>query len=150
MNPGEHREVRSAGLARRDEGRARAPRSRHRCGWTLLLLAAAAPAAGCLGRTAPNPFEEGAAPRAITIEVENNNFNEATLRAMARMERRIGVVTGNGRQTFTIPWTTVDDLRVRIDILAGDRFTTNRVTVGPGEAVFLTVQNPLYRSLLSR
>ncbi len=118
----------------------------------LAVLLAAAAVTGCAGfRTAPNPFEEPAsAQRTVTIEVENHNFNDATLRAIARMERRLGVVTGNGRETFTIPWTTVDDLQIRIDLLAGSRFTTNRVTVSPGESVFLTIQNPLYRSLLRR
>ncbi len=122
------------------------------CGRLVLLLSVATAMAGCTGfRTAPNPFEEGAdAQRQITIEVENHNFNDATLRAVARMERRLGVVTGNGKQTFTIPWTTADDLQIHIDMLAGDRFTTNRVTVSPGESVFLTIQNPLYRSLLRR
>ena len=115
------------------------------------LLAALA-AAGCIGtRTASNPFEEGAAiSRVITIEVENHNFNEATLRAVSRTERRLGVVTGNGKGSFTIPWTTVDDLRIRIDLLAGDLYTTNRVTVGPGDSVHLMIQNPLRRSLLTR
>lgn len=116
-----------------------------------LLVAAALASASCAGRRAPNPFEDpGQASRSLRIEVENHNFNEATLRAVARTERRLGVVSGNGKQTFTIPWTTVDDLQIRIDILAGDRFTTNRVSVGPGESVQLTIQNPLYRSLLRR
>ena len=128
--------------------------SRHGIRWDgrlTLLLAAAMAVAGCAGlRTAPNPFEEGDAQRVITIEVENHNFNDATLRAVARTERRLGVVSGNGKQTFTIPWSTVDDLRIRIDVLAGDRFTTNRVTLSPGESAFLAIQNPLYRSLLRR
>ncbi len=129
-------------------------RSGRRIPWRVrlaLLLAAVVTATGCAGlRTAPNPFEEGADDRVITIMVENHNFNDATLRAVGRTERRLGVVTGNGQHTFTIPWSTVDDLRIRIDILAGDRFTTNRVPVSPGESVLLTIQNPLYRSLLSR
>ncbi len=123
-----------------------------RYGRIALLWAAAVVATGCLGlRTNPNPFEEeGDAQRIITLEVENHNFNDATLRTVARMERRLGVVNGNGKQTFTIPWSTVDDLQIRIDVLAGDRFTTNRVTVSPGESVHLTIQNPLYRSILRR
>ncbi len=137
------------------DGGGGATHSRHRVrggGRLTVLVAAAIAATGCVGlRTAPNPFEEGAdAQRVITIEVENHNFNDATLRAVARMERRLGVVTGNGKQTFTIPWPTVNDLQIRIDVLAGDRFTTNRVSVSPGESVFLTIQNPLYRSLLRR
>ncbi len=114
-----------------------------------LLLALAA---GCGGsRNLVNPFEgQGAQGQSIRINVENNNFNEATLRAVARGERRLGVVQGNSRESFDLNWPAVDDLRIRIDILAGDDFTTNRVSVGPGETVHLTIQNPLYRSLLRR
>ena len=109
-------------------------------------------AAGCGGsRTPDNPFEgRTGSARSIRINVENNNFNEATLRAVARGERRLGVVQGNSRASFELSWATVDDLRIRIDILAGEDFTTNRVSVGPGETVYLAVQNPLYRSLLRR
>ena len=107
--------------------------------------------AACSGtREASNPFETGSGARSIQINVENNNFNDATIRAVSRSERRLGVVSGNSRESFTLPWPTVDDLRIRIDILAGDRFTTNRVSVGPGDRVFLTIQNPVYRSLLRR
>ena len=107
---------------------------------------------GCGGsRPVTNPFEPGSATaQSIRINVENNNFNEATVRAVARTERRLGVVPGNGRETFTLNWPTVDDLRIRIDILAGDRYTTNRVSVGPGETVYLQIMNPVYRSLLRR
>ena len=107
---------------------------------------------GCSGtRQVTNPFEPGSATaQSIRINVENNNFNEATVRAVSRTERRLGVVPGNGRESFTLNWPAVDDLRIRIDILAGDRFTTNRVSVGPGETVYLTIMNPVYRSLLRR
>ena len=107
---------------------------------------------GCAGsRQVSNPFEPGSASsQSIRITVENNNFNEATLRAVSRTERRLGVVPGNGRESFTLNWPTVDDLRIRIDILAGDRFTTNRISVGPGETVYLQIMNPVYRSLLRR
>ena len=108
--------------------------------------------AGCAGATErSNPFDRGAAAaRSIRINVVNNNFNEATLRAVSRTERRLGVVSGNGRESFTVAWPTVDDLRIRIDLLAGDEILTNRVSVGPGDTVYLTIANPLYRSLLRR
>ncbi|MDE2752092.1 MAG: hypothetical protein OXI83_05895 [Gemmatimonadota bacterium] len=107
---------------------------------------------GCTGsREVTNPFDpRSASSQSIRINVENNNFNEATVRAVARTERRLGVVPGNGRESFTLNWPTVDDLRIRIDILAGDRYTTNRVSVGPGETVYLQIMNPVYRSLLRR
>lgn len=108
--------------------------------------------AGCAGAAEPpNPFDGGsAAARSIRINVVNNNFNEATLRAVARTERRLGIVPGNGRESFTLAWPTVDDLRIRIDVLAGDDILTNRISVGPGDTVYLTIANPLYRSLLRR
>ncbi len=109
-------------------------------------------ATACAGsRELTNPFEpRNGGSQSIRINVQNNNFNEATLRAVSRTERRLGVVSGNGRETFTLNWPAVDDLRIRIDILAGDRFTTNRVSVGPGETVYLQIMNPVYRSLLRR
>lgn len=106
---------------------------------------------GCAGAAErSNPFDRGAAARSIRINVVNNNFNEATLRAVSRTERRLGVVPGNGRESFTVAWPTVDDLRIRIDLLAGDEILTNRVSVGPGDTAYLTITNPLYRSLLRR
>ena len=98
----------------------------------LAMAAVAVALAGCAGSVErSNPFEGGnAAARSIRINVVNNNFNEATLRAVARTERRLGIVPGNGRESFTVAWPTVDDLRIRIDLLAGDDIITNRVSVG--------------------
>lgn len=118
----------------------------------LAMAVTAMALAGCAGAAEPpNPFDRGsAAARSIRINVVNNNFNEATLRAVARTERRLGIVPGNGRETFTLAWPTVDDLRIRIDVLAGDDILTNRISVGPGDTVYLTIANPLYRSFLRR
>ncbi len=119
--------------------------------WALLCVAVASLSACTGSREVRNPFDRSpAAAGLIRIDVVNDNFNEATVRAVARTERRLGVVPGNGRESFTLPWPVVDDLRVRIDVLAGDRFTTNRVSVAPGDRVHLTVARPLYRSLLRR
>ena len=117
--------------------------------WTV--LSAALLVAGCTSsRELPSPFESGGGSGGIRVTALNNNFNEATVRAIYRGERRLGIVPGNGRASFSLPWPATDDLRIRIDILAGDRFTTNRVSVSPGETVFLTIENPVYRSLLRR
>jgi len=118
--------------------------------WMIVALGLVA---GCSsGASARNPFENqgGSSARSIRINVDNNNFNEATIRSVARTERRLGTVPGNGQGSFTLDWPAVNDLRLQIDILAGDRFTTNRIQVSPGEDVFLTIANPIYRSLLRR
>ncbi len=115
-------------------------------------LLAAWVASACAGTAQPsNPFESrGSGAESVRVSVINNNFNEATLRALYRTERRLGVVSGNGRKSFDLPWPGVNDLRIRIDILAGDSFTTNQVSVSPGETVFLTIERPLHRSWLRR
>ena len=115
-------------------------------------LLAAWVASACAGTAQPaNPFESrGSGAESVRVSVINNNFNEATLRALYRTERRLGVVSGNARQSFDLPWPAVNDLRIRIDILAGDSFTTNQVSVSPGETVFLTIERPLHRSWLRR
>lgn len=118
----------------------------------LLAISILALIPGCSSSEAQNPFEGGGttAARSIRINVRNQNFNEATLRSVARTERRLGTVPGNGEQSFTMTWPAVNDLRIQIDILAGDRFTTNRISASPGETVFLVIENPIYRSLLRR
>lgn len=118
------------------------------------VVVAALVAAGCASgsREVPSPFEGGGGGGSGSIRVNavNNNFNEATVRALYRGERRLGIVPGNGRASFNMPWPAINDLRVRIDLLAGDRFTTNRIAVNPGETVYLTIESPLHRSWLRR
>ncbi len=117
--------------------------------WVCLLGGFAGACAGSPRVT--NPFDRSdAAAGVIRIDVVNNNFNEATVRAVSRAERRLGIVPGNGQESFTLAWPVADDLRIHIDVLAGGKFTTNRVSVSPGDRVYLTVASPLYRSLLRR
>lgn len=119
------------------------------------MVVAALVATGCASgsREVPSPFEGGGGgggSGSIRVNAVNNNFNEATVRALYRGERRLGIVPGNGRASFNMPWPAINDLRVRIDLLAGDRFTTNRIAVNPGETVYLTIESPLHRSWLRR
>ncbi len=118
----------------------------------LLLSLGMLSAFGCAGGAKlDDPFAAGGGGAgSIRIHVINNNFNEATLLAIARMQRRIGRVPGHGQEVFSMDWPTVGDLRVRIDMLAGREFTTNRISVSPGEEVFLTIENPVTRSFLRR
>ncbi len=115
------------------------------------LLAGAAVAAGCMRpATKPNPFESGPGATTIRIDVDNRNFNQATLRALGPVQRRLGVVPGHAGQRFSLAWPTAADLRIRIDLLAGGRYTTNAVSLTPGDTAFLTVGNPVERSFLRR
>ena len=117
----------------------------------LVPLLLAALVAGCSSGQSRNPFSSGStAQSSIRIAIQNQNFNEATVRSLSRTERRLGTVPGNGRASFTLDWPTINDLAIQIDILAGDRFTTNRLSVRPGETVYLTIESPVQRSRIYR
>ena len=116
------------------------------------LLAGAIAIGGCARSAAirPNPFEGESGGGSIRVAVENRNFNQATLEALGPVQRRIGIVGGLARQNFTLPWPTDGDLRIRIDLLAGDRYTTNPVALRGGDTAYLTIGNPVQRSFLRR
>lgn len=116
------------------------------------LLAGAAAVAGCMGgaATKANPFEEGTNATSIRIDVTNRNFNQATLDTLGAVQRPLGVVGGNARRNFTLPWPADGNLRIRIDLLAGGRYTTNSVSLQRGDTAYLTITNPVQRSLLRR
>lgn len=115
------------------------------------LMAATVTVAGCMNRaTRSNPFERGEGASSVRINVENRNFNQATLYAEGAMTRRLGIVGGNTSESFTLPWPSDGDLRIRIDILAGTEYTTNTLGMRPGDTANLIIDNPVYRSLLRR
>jgi len=67
--------------------------------------------AGCLGQgRLSNPFEEGGGAGSIRVVVQNHNYHQATIKALGQTQRRIGIVAGNSKRTFTLPWPTVDNL----------------------------------------
>lgn len=122
-------------------------------GFLLALAAAVLVSAGCArGYGVSNPFEEDAAgPQSLRLFVDNLNFADATLYALGNGGRsRIGSIAGKQRNTFTVPWQTYQEFRVEIDLLAGDRYVTNSVSVGPGDEVQLVIQDPLRGSFLRR
>lgn len=129
-------------------------RSRGVARWALAAACAAGAAlAGACGTTSgANPFEGGGAnTEAIQIAVQNQQFNEARLTAIyLGGRRRIGTVGGNQRESFTIPWTGSDQLRIEIDLLAGQSYVTRSIAVEPGAQVALYIENPIHRSYIRR
>lgn len=105
---------------------------------TLVLLT------GCAGSTrAPDPFASGGASGATTmrVEVQNNNFNDATIyfTQLGGPERRIGDVVGNARRSFQVPLDFTGDVRFRIELLADGSCTMYPVVVSPGDVVGIQV-----------
>ena len=91
-----------------------------------------------------DPFQGGAAPQQIRLNVRNNNFYDATLTAIADSgRRRLGTVGGNQSAVFAMPLSFVSGLRIEIDLLAGGSCTTDFITVSPGETVELEISADL-------
>ena len=108
----------------------------------ILTLCLALGSAACAS-SGPNPFEDaqtGASSRTVMVEVQNQNFYDATVYAItAAGERRLGIVAGNGRRTFTARLVGPGDVRLRVRLLGGGNFTTHPMPASPGETLVLII-----------
>ncbi len=104
--------------------------------WALVLV-------GCAGAggSTPGPWA-GSVSRAsdeVEIVVQNLNFSQATVYAFRGGDvRRLGIVAGKSEATFRTPWH-MSDIRLRVKLLAGSGFLTERIAVSPGEILELII-----------
>jgi hypothetical protein len=117
-------------------------------GLAVMVLAAASLLWGC--SVIHHYFGGGSdeAPRTapiITLRVENQNYNDATVYAVtdAGEQQRIGRVTGLSHDTFRFRWLH-NDLRVLIQLLADGSAVTQPVVVTPGDSLNLVIQPDLH------
>lgn len=106
----------------------------------LLVLSACG-----VGGNAPNPFDQrGNQSGRIRIVVDNQNFNDVRVYAVTTGGRRtLGQVGGRSNATFQMDWRQLDEIRFRLEFLAGDNYETPRLNVSPGDAVDVYIpQNP--------
>lgn len=81
----------------------------------------------------PLPGAERIDPRSLQIEVENRNFNDATVYAVSAGHRqRLGRVTGKTTETFTFRWHNTE-LRMLVDFTGGGRLVSSAFAVTPGQ-----------------
>jgi hypothetical protein len=110
----------------------------------VLPLAVAMGCAGLFERSDPNQFEDDR----IFVRIINDNFYDVTVHADydGRLER-IGRVTGNRTEVFTLPRHIIGGTRlaIAVSVQAGRTFTTNQITVWPGEEVEVRVPPDLDR-----
>lgn len=113
--------------------------------WTYLSAAWLLCACGVLGGGKGNGEEEPRPAPILTLHVENQNFYDATLYALARSgeQQRLGIVTGNSQGTFTFRWSQ-DELRVLIRLLAGGSAATDPILVSPGDSLNLVITPDLH------
>ena len=98
---------------------------------------------GCAGSTRRlDPFgEQGGAAATMRVDVQNNNFNDATIyfTQLGGPERRVGDVVGNGRRSFQVPLEFTGDIRFRIELLADGWCTMHPVVVSPGDVIGIQI-----------
>ena len=94
---------------------------------------------GCSGFGGGDPFT-GTTKAMIFIEVDNLNFNQATIWMLSNSGQwRLGVVDGNVRKTFSVQWRRSDDLRLRVRVMGQRGYTTGRQLVFPGDRIQLRI-----------
>lgn len=125
---------------------------RSRLPLALFLLVAQS---ACAGRaTNPMDMEQQAAERPIRIQVNNNNFNDITVYAIAGgAQRRLGAVTGNSSQTYELPRSlnlAANRLQIRASPLgARGSYTSAELAVFPGDLVVVDLAAELTLSNIS-
>jgi len=112
---------------------------------TTIILAAtlALVLAGCAsGRPDGDTFLPGGAEGQLKVYVTNLAFTHATLWGVTTGTRhKLGIVGGKREAAFTMPLPFPTEMHIEIDILAGPKCFTERLTVDPGDELELIIPN---------
>jgi hypothetical protein len=106
-----------------------------RLGLALVLALATAGCASFSGEETRSGWDVGGDRReTVRLTVTNQNFSDARVYALWNGERRrLGLVTGNSSQTFTMDWRPGATLRIEVDFVAGGSFVSEGISSWPGE-----------------
>lgn len=90
-----------------------------------------------------NPFAapgSGDGEGTVEVQVENQNFGDATVHALRGGERiRVGQVTGKSSSKFQIRWRFSLPMQLEIDIVGDNGCAVRPITVDPGDTVWLRI-----------
>jgi hypothetical protein len=110
----------------------RVPRAAAACFALLIVLGPS----GCAARSGET-WAAGDAERSETVRLTltNQTFSDARIYARWNGERRrLGIVTGNRSETFTLDWRPGATLRIEVDFVAGGSFVSEGITGWPGDS----------------
>lgn len=108
----------------------------------LLLLSALG---GCAGQKGADAEAGPQSPAEVTIEVENQNFNDARIYLLLYGERtRLGQVPGHSTRTFSFALPP-DDVRIEVSFIGGGGFVTEPMPVMLGDELVLQIQPDAHR-----
>ncbi len=89
-----------------------------------------------------NPFNQSdGEPGEVAVNVENQNFNDATLYVVrGGGERlRLGSVTGKSEADFTVRWDFTLTIEFQISLIGGGGCRTRPLSVSGGENVWVRI-----------
>ena len=116
----------------------------------FLLAVLLAGCGGLLGRGDWDPFRS-AAERQLAVIIFNEHSAHVSIRALSVGRREnLGTVDPRSRRTVAIPWSTRDNIRFQLELLAGRTHTTRSILVAPGDRVELWIAEPVQRSVVRR
>lgn len=102
---------------------------------------------GCA--TASNPFRPSEDTNTLQVEVRNQNFSDATVYALrAGQSIRLGVVSSQNFEVFSVRWPSSLPIRVQARFLGGLRCSTQEILVSDGDRI--TVELPANLALNSQ
>ncbi len=114
---------------------------------TIIAGALCVSAAACGGRAQRSVDGIPSPNAAITVSVQNNNWQDIDVYAVNGSQRvRLGSVTTSRNANFVLPSSlaVATDLRIQVHPLASTRdYLSPRISVSPGDVVAVTVVNAL-------
>lgn len=99
---------------------------------------------------APPPARGGTAASGLRVEVISRQLQDVSLYVVGSANGRtsLGIVPARGQRSFRMAWDRRAGLQIEIQTRDGYRFLTPPHTVGPGETVYLVVEQELTASRL--
>lgn len=87
----------------------------------------------------------------ISFSASNYYDEDVVLYALsANGAHRLGAVAPNQHGMFSMPWTDPTELRVRVEVVAGPRYTTNSLSVYPGHQLQVVIPSNVRRARITR
>ena len=114
--------------------------SRRAAAGPRLMLLAMMLAVGSCASTG-RPVEEGRASSEVEVTVENQNFQDAVVYAIwgAGPRDRLGMVTGNTTETFTTEVQGGGEMRIEVELIAGNDVVTESMGVFQGDDIRVVI-----------
>ena len=105
----------------------------------IAILFVAGALGALLGGCAGGPQPDSGPP--VVVQVQNNNFQDATVYIIREGERRrLGVVVGKTDDAFAIPWRPNFIMRLEVRFLGGGACATRDLIMEPGQRFVLALQ----------